>query len=233
MTVSLLIPTIKPEIKMLHSNKWRQHASQFLSTETKGLSKARNELASKASGKILIFADDDATLTDEGWELVTNIKPHEICMTEGRNHPISRVMSVHADTFWNVGGFDESIIFNGEDLDFYLRAVDKYQVIQIPKEHVIHKEHKIRQPYRCQIEAASVRVKHDMITPQFFVQKNPINSALRFIGYVNAKYISQPTPNHVYEPQMEESDPVENPRVSEKPVHTNQNDLEDVIEVEN
>jgi len=192
--VSLLIPTIKPEIKMLHSNNWRLYSTQFLSTKTKGLSKARNELATKADGKILVFADDDATMTKEGWELATSIKPHEICMTEGKNHPISRVMSVHAETFWDMGGFDESIKYNGEDLDFYLRALRDYKVIEIPKDQVIHKDHAIRQPYLCQFEAAYIRVKHGITTPRFFVQKNPIKAMLRILGYFYWTFISPPTP---------------------------------------
>jgi len=192
--VSLLIPTIKPEIKMLHSNNWRMYATQFLSTKTKGLSKARNELANRADGKILVFADDDATMTMEGWELATSIRPNEICMAEGRNHPISRVMSVHAETFWAIGGFDESIIYNGEDLDFYIRALKNHKVKVIPEEHIIHTDHTTRQPYRCQFEAAYVRVKHGIITPSFFVQKNPINAMLRFLGYCYSKFNAQIAP---------------------------------------
>lgn len=196
---------------MLQNNDWRDYANQFLSTSTKGLSKARNELASRAEGQILLFADDDVTLTQEGWNMVTRIKPHEICMTEGTNHPISRVMSVHADTFWDIGGFDESIIYNGEDLDFYIRANENFNVKILPKEYTMHQDHTIRQPYRCQFDAAYVRVKHNIVTPEFFVQKNPVNSVLRFLGYINSKITLQKTPD-IDRKTSEDSDPEINHR---------------------
>lgn len=169
---------------MLHNLLWQDYAEQFLSTATKGLSIARNELARKADGDILIFADDDATMIREGWEMVSTIGPNQICMTEGRNHPISRIMSVHADTFWKIGGFDEAIKYNGEDLDFYLRAIKNHEVIVIPQRYVTHTDHAPRHPYRCQFESAYVRVKHGITTPMFFVQKNPINALMRVLGYI-------------------------------------------------
>jgi hypothetical protein len=54
-------------------------------------------------------------------------------------------MAIHAEDFWKVGGFDESIKFNAEDRVFYIEAIQHgLKFTEIPIGFIIHEHHEPR-----------------------------------------------------------------------------------------
>jgi len=129
--------------------------------------------------------DDDIKPDPIVWEFIANVEPREILMVEGYRHPITRIMALHKETFNDIGGFDENIRYNGEDLDFYWRALDKgYIISTIPKCLVFHEPHNKSNFAKYHFESAYTRIKHGRMSLDFFVQTNPLIAILRLAGYI-------------------------------------------------
>ena len=185
MSCSLLIITIKDHILTILAPEVEEYACEVLIDASPGVSYARNKLAYLASGDILVFMDDDIIPDRSVWELIANIRHREIMMVEGYRHPITRIMAIHKDDFNDIGGFDENIRYNGEDLDFYWIALEKgYIISTIPKCLVSHEPHGKSNWFKYHFESAYTRVKHDRISLDFFVQTNPVIAFLRLTGFI-------------------------------------------------
>lgn len=185
MLCSLLIPTNKTGISVFDSPLVLEYAGEVFWCDTMGISKARNELSRKATLDKFVFADDDILIHRAAWKIIEALPPDAVAMLESRNHPISRLMAVSRDVFKQVGGFDEAIKHNAEDLDFYWTCLEKGIEVQvIPSEFVTHEPHKERGRLSNYFESAYVRVKHQKITPRFFVRKNPIEAVMRIAGFI-------------------------------------------------
>ena len=185
MSCSLLIITLKENILTLENPEVKEYTSEVLVDRSPGVSWARNTLAYQANGEILAFMDDDIRPDKRVWDLIANLRRGEILMVEGYRHPITRVMAIHKEDFNDIGGFDQNIWHNGEDLDFYWRALDKgYVVSTIPKGLVHHEPHSKSNWAKYHFESAYTRVKHGRISLDFFVQTNPLIALLRLAGYI-------------------------------------------------
>jgi len=183
MSCSLLIITLKENILTLESP--HSQASEVLTSKIPGVSVARNKLAERAKEDVLVFMDDDIKPDPIVWEFIANVEPREILMVEGYRHPITRIMALHKETFNDIGGFDENIRYNGEDLDFYWRALDKgYIISTIPKCLVFHEPHNKSNFAKYHFESAYTRIKHGRMSLDFFVQTNPLIAILRLAGYI-------------------------------------------------
>ena len=185
MSCSLLIITLKENILTLENPEVKEYTSEVLVDRSPGVSWARNTLAYQACGDVLAFMDDDIRPDKRVWDLIANLRRGEILMVEGYRHPITRVMAIHKEDFNDIGGFDQNIWHNGEDLDFYWRALDKgYVVSTIPKGLVHHEPHSKSNWAKYHFESAYTRVKHGRMSLDFFVQTNPLIAILRLSGYI-------------------------------------------------
>ena len=89
--------------------------------------------------------DDDIVLSPMIWKHVLDVNKGEFAMAFLAGFPCSRIVAVHAEDFWRIGGFDESIKFTGEDRDFYVRALSAgLKFKEVPLELIQHREHLIR-----------------------------------------------------------------------------------------
>jgi glycosyltransferase involved in cell wall biosynthesis len=144
--IVFIIPSIKNRILTLDSLKRCPIAHGVVISRKKGIAHARNYGAKKAGSGLLVFLDDDLILKDDFWEYVNNTQKGEFSMTFLSGFPCSRVLVIHSEDFWSIGGFDEHIQFTGEDRDFYVRAIDfglKFK--PIPMNVTIHEEHEKRE----------------------------------------------------------------------------------------
>ncbi len=184
--LSLLIITLKENnILTLENPEVGEYAYEVATNRSPGISLARNHLAHMACAEVLAFMDDDIRPDKRVWDLIANIRSGEILMLEGYRHPITRVMAIHKEDFIDIGGFDEKIRYNGEDLDFYWRALDKgYVVSTIPKGLVHHEPHSKSNWAKYHFESAYTRVKHGRISLDFFVQTNLVIALLRLTGWI-------------------------------------------------
>lgn len=141
--VSIIIPSSKNQIQTLESLKHCPVPYRLIIVRKHGLGFARNWGARQASNKLLIFLDDDVELQPEMWHelLLTNQGEFKMVMVCGS--PATRVFVIHTEDFWSINGFDEKLVYGGEDRDFYLRAVKhglKLKLIQSGLiNHISHK----------------------------------------------------------------------------------------------
>jgi len=185
MSCSLLIISNKDNIITLDDPIIEKFASEVLVENAPGVSTSRNKLGFKAKNDLLVFLDDDIKLESSIWNYLVNLQPHEVCMAQGREHPITRVMALDRKAFYDIGGFDENIKYNGEDLDFYWRALEKGYIINIiPQRWIHHEEHPKANFARYHFESAYARVKHGRLHPSFFIQKNLKIVFLRLAGFI-------------------------------------------------
>jgi len=186
--LSILIISNKENIITLEDPLIEKYSSEIIIDNSPGVASARNRLAEKASQELLIFLDDDVKLEESAWSQIVNVKTNEIFMAQGYRHPITRVMMIKKETFNEIGKFDENIKYNGEDLDFYWRALKQGYIISIIPDCLIeHKIHHKSNWIKSHFESAYTRVKHDRISLDFFVQTNPIIALLRLAGFIYYK----------------------------------------------
>jgi len=194
--MSLLIATNKLDVATLRLNDCEKHVKEIRTNSEDGLSVARNALAREAKHSPLVFVDDDVELSEELWNLIGCLPPRwrekYIYMSQGGNHPTSRVMILPQNAFNDIGGFDENIRYNGEDFDFYLRAQRKgYFVVVIPNTEIKHKPHKKSHWFNYHFEAPYVRIKHHKVGVNFFFYRNPIVMLLRIMGFLYYRLIKR------------------------------------------
>jgi glycosyltransferase involved in cell wall biosynthesis len=143
--ISVVIPSCKEEIVTLGSLDSCPVAFEVIISRDFGLGRCRNNGVRKAKNEFIVMFDDDIVLSTEIWRHLLNVKRGEFAMAFLSGFPCSRVVAVHADDFWSVGGFDESIRFTGEDRDFYVRALSAgLKFKEIPLSLIQHKEHLVR-----------------------------------------------------------------------------------------
>ena len=140
--ISIIIPTVKNEVLTLKSIGECPVPHEIILTRKLGLGYARNWGAKQAKHDLLTFLDDDLILKPSIWKEILNVKKGEFAMTFLSGFPCTRVMVIHKSDFRKIGGFDDSILYTGEDRDFYVRAImNKLKWILIPIELTIHKQH--------------------------------------------------------------------------------------------
>jgi glycosyltransferase involved in cell wall biosynthesis len=143
--LSIIIPSCKEEIVTLDSLDSCPVEFEVVVSKVSGLGRCRNYGVRKAQHDLIVMFDDDIVVSPEIWRYVLNVKRGEFAMTFLSGFPCSRVVAVHADDFWRVGGFDESIKFTGEDRDFYVRALSAgLKFKEIPLRLIQHREHLVR-----------------------------------------------------------------------------------------
>jgi glycosyltransferase involved in cell wall biosynthesis len=143
--ISIIIPSCKEEIVTLGSLDSCPVEFEVVISRDAELGRCRNNGARKAQNDLIVMLDDDIVLSPEIWRHVLNVERGEFAMAFLSGFPCSRVVAVHADDFWSVDGFDESIKFTGEDRDFYVRALSAgLKFKEIPLSLIQHKEHLVR-----------------------------------------------------------------------------------------
>lgn len=145
-----------------------------------GLGKARNSCVEASTKNPLIFKDDDVLINPETWGKLLNVQLGTVIMAKGDLHPITRVMAINRVDFHKIGGFDQKIKYNGEDLDFYWRALKKGYKIEIVD--VTHIPHKTRNNIKRQWESAYTRVKHGKVTLNYLLQRGWLITVLRILS---------------------------------------------------
>jgi glycosyltransferase involved in cell wall biosynthesis len=143
--ISIIITSIKDNIITMRSLEHCPVPYEVIISNKRGLGFARNWGARQAKNDLLVFLDDDLWLKDEIWKEILSTRKGEFKMTFFEGFPITRVMAIHKEDFWSIGGFDERILYTSEDRDFYARAVMKpLRFIKIPANLTIHMAHQRR-----------------------------------------------------------------------------------------
>jgi glycosyltransferase involved in cell wall biosynthesis len=144
MKISIIVPTLKDEPLTAKSLFHCPVPYQLILSKKRGLGYARNYGARQAKYDLLVFLDDDLTLKPEIWEQLLNTRKGEFKMAKWPK-PVTRAMVIHREDFWRVGGFDESIKAMGEDLVFYIEAIQHgLNFSEIPIGLMIHEDHEPR-----------------------------------------------------------------------------------------
>lgn len=151
MKLSVILTTIKDEIKTLDSVSECPFEHEVIISREKGLGKARNLGANKANNEVLAFFDDDLTLNPKMWDSISKMKKGNFLMAYGgyahggKPEPITRILIIHKEDFFKVGGFNEEIKYSGEDREFFLKAIRKgFDPKFFSEKFFIHKSHPIR-----------------------------------------------------------------------------------------
>jgi glycosyltransferase involved in cell wall biosynthesis len=143
--LSIIIPSCKEEIVTLDSLDSCPVEFEVVVSKVSGLGRCRNYGVRKAQHDLIVMFDDDIVVSPEIWHHVLNVKRGEFAMAFLSGFPCSRVVAIHAEDFWSIGGFDESIKFTGEDRDFYVRALSAgLKFKEVPLELIKHREHSTR-----------------------------------------------------------------------------------------
>lgn len=140
--ISVIIPSIKEKILTEKCLLSCPVLYEVIVSRKAGIGYARNWGAKQAKGSILVFVDDDLRFSSEVWNRILSIRRGEFVMTQGDAFPITRIMSIYAEDFWAVNGFDESYTVGGEDTDFYFRAIEKgLKCKELPANQIVHAHH--------------------------------------------------------------------------------------------
>jgi glycosyltransferase involved in cell wall biosynthesis len=143
--ISIIITTIKDNIVTMGSLEHCPVPYEVVVSNKRGLGYARNWGARRAKNDLLVFLDDDLWLKDEIWKEIFSTRKGEFKMTLFQGFPITRVMVIHKEDFWSIGGFDERFLYTNEDRDFYARAVMKpLRFTKIPINLTVHMPHQRR-----------------------------------------------------------------------------------------
>lgn len=177
---SLLVPSKRGYVKALANRNHLLYVVEALVSDVPGVAQARNDLANRAIGEILIYLDDDYAPSSDIWDYLVMVPPGYLVMTQGRNNPISRAMSLHKSTFHKLGGFDPKLTRNAEDLDLYMRArAQGIPVVVIPNQAEAHNDHPRPFSLRAEYEGAYVRVKNQAFTLTYLITKHPVKFLVR------------------------------------------------------
>jgi glycosyltransferase involved in cell wall biosynthesis len=143
--ISIIITSCKESVKTLQTVDILPFYDMVVSKKI-GLGVARNFGARQAKGNLLLFLDDDLYLDNsELVNRVLSVGKGEFAMTFLDGFPCTRVLAVHKDDFWSIGGFDKQIRYTGEDRDFYVRALQAgLRFKPIPISLVHHVPHRAR-----------------------------------------------------------------------------------------
>ncbi|MCW4022454.1 MAG: glycosyltransferase [Candidatus Bathyarchaeota archaeon] len=145
-SISILITSIKDQIKTLNFLKECPVPYEVIISKKRGLGYARNYAASKAKGKILVFFDDDLKLNPRIWNIILKIKPKTFVMEFGSSKiPSTRCLVIHQKDFVAIGGFSNQIRLSGEDREFCLNAIKNgMKLFRLPRNLIYHVNHPIR-----------------------------------------------------------------------------------------
>lgn len=144
MKVSVVIVSAKPTYQTLEALKNAPFEYEVVTSNIRGLGQARNSAAKQAKNDLILFLDDDLrNFHPSVWSQILSTGKGEFKMAFLRGYPCTRVFTIHADDFWKIGGFDERILYLGEDRDFFVRAIDagmKFERISTDLfEHIPHR----------------------------------------------------------------------------------------------
>jgi glycosyltransferase involved in cell wall biosynthesis len=169
--ISIIIPSCKEEIATLDSLDSCPVGFEVIVSKVSGLGRCRNYGVRKAQHDFIVMFDDDIVVSPEIWHHVLNVKRGEFAMAFLSGFPCSRVVAVHAEDFWRIGGFDESIKFTGEDRDFYVRALEAgLRFKLVPLSLVYHVPHTVR---ARNIHVAVQAVKENMVFLRRYWRRHP------------------------------------------------------------
>ncbi len=140
----IIIPSLKSEVKTLSSISSCPVEYSLVISHSEGVATARNEGARKfPNGSLLIMFDDDLTLKPSIWAFLLKLRRYEFSMCNVSDYISTRVFACWAETFWSLGGFDESIHYIWEDGDFYRRAIQTgFKFRLVPSSLYYHEDHK-------------------------------------------------------------------------------------------
>jgi len=151
MKLSVILTTIKDDIETLDSVYKCPFEYEVIISREKGIGKARNLGAIKANNEILVFFDDDLTLNSKLWDIIPKIKKGCFFMAYGgfahggTPEPITKILIIHREDFFKIGGFNNEIKYSGEDREFFLKAIRKgLKPKFLSEKFYIHKDHPIR-----------------------------------------------------------------------------------------
>jgi len=194
--ISIIITSMKDKILTLSSIKVPTPYEIVISRKI-GLGYARNWGARQAKGELLVFLDDDLILQDGFWDEVLKVKKGEFSMP----YPVcTRVLVIHKNDFWKIGGFNEKIFVTHEDVDFYFNAIDKGLRFRVfPSNLFIHIEHpnyrfqNIYKSLRAVRESITFIVKHhkkhpNLITEFFWGNLKKLKIRTLLLGFIFLPY---------------------------------------------
>jgi hypothetical protein len=121
-SLSIVIPSCKEEIVTVNSLKSCPVPYQLITTNVRGVGKARYVGALKAKHRLLVMFDDDLVISPVVWQQVLALKPGEFMLTRWGTHLSSRIFACYQTDYFRVGGFNPYIQFTFEDGDFAARA---------------------------------------------------------------------------------------------------------------
>ncbi len=149
--ISIIVTSERIKSKTLSSLKFCPYKYELIISKTKGLGKARNSGANKATSKILVFFDDDLTIYPKIWNTIINIKRGTFIMASGGSahggtpEPITQVLIIYKKDFLKVNGFENKITASGEDREFFMNAIKKGLIpYYLPQKIYRHNPHPIR-----------------------------------------------------------------------------------------
>lgn len=182
-TVSLLVPTNKREYQPPQT-PFPIH--EALTSDKRGVVAARIDLVNRSTGEVILMVDDDIEVRDPVvWKLVEYLQPGSLIMAVGRNHPTTRFFAIHRADYQRIGGFDPTLN-NGEDLDFYLRAIKMDMIYTIiPRNLIRHDEHPRKLNLHVHWDAGKLRAKHpEIISLKWFLKLNPIVFLVQIVSLI-------------------------------------------------
>lgn len=194
MKYSVLIVSERQDIKTLKS---LPSGVEVVVSRLKGISKARNDVARRGHGDLLVFLDDDIAFSEDFLNDLVNFVGSTrnvfVALGDSPSECVSRVLVVKKKDFFDIGGFDENIRVSGEDWDFGVRAQNKgYVKVLFPRNSVQHYEHRrnlIKQLKIC-IDQNYLLFKHKKVYAgykrgffRFFFWGHPTRVLFRCFGF--------------------------------------------------
>lgn len=141
----VLIPALKEAD--LNVPRFLLKKARIITSDVKGIARARNLMISVSDKSYLVFLDSDVNISKEVFDkwLVPAMKEKRIVAYEGNNPVLcSRVLGVPRDVIVEAGGFDESFS-RGEDQELGYRLESMgYRWEKVPNDEIEHKKHRKR-----------------------------------------------------------------------------------------
>jgi len=157
-SMTIVVPTLKDKVELpdfLYKNR-------VILSRSKGRSRGRNDGALKCNSEFILFVDDDADFTEETYRkyiLDVLIKNPDTVISYEASILCTRVMAVSKNLFFKLGGFDETFEI-AEDMDFGYRVIKAgFKIKYIPRDLVIHREHRSPNAIWCKMVRYKYAVK--------------------------------------------------------------------------
>lgn len=160
----------------------------------RGFGAARN-VAAKAFGDkgLMVMFNDDLVLSPKIWDFIVSVKRGEYAMQVEGPHVCSRVLVVHLEDYWSIGGCDESLRYYFEDGDFHIRAQKQGLKLRVvPAEyakHIPHRHALLKPNLYVASEVARLMVKYQRELDSFSRYFVPFRYGLKGISVVVVHFL--------------------------------------------